>query len=366
MLSIGIVGLPNVGKSTLFNAITKSQVIAANYPFATIDPNVGVVHVRDERLNKLASIYKSGKIIPTTIEFIDIAGLVKGASSGEGLGNQFLSHIRQVDAIAHVIRCFDDTNITHVEGKVDPLRDLDIIEIELRLSDLESVDKRLARLEKQVKVKIKEAIIEQSALFKVKHMIENELPSSSLEFTDEEEKIVKGFSLLSLKPALYIANLAETDLADPLSNPHYIALKAKADKENIEIIPISAQVEYEISSLDDEEEQAIFMESYGLTQSGLDTVILSGFKLLGLNTYFTCGPMEARAWTFKTGTKAPEAAGIIHTDFERGFIKAEVLAYNDLIEHGTPLLSKEKGKVRIEGKEYVVQDGDIILFRFNV
>ncbi len=366
MLSIGIVGLPNVGKSTLFNAITKSQVTAANYPFATIDPNVGVVHVKDERLDKLSVIYKSAKIVPTTIEFIDIAGLVKGASSGEGLGNQFLSHIRQVDAIAHVIRCFDDSNITHVEGKVDPLRDLEIIEMELRLSDLESIDKRLSRLEKQAKVKIKEAVIEQSALFKVKEMIEQELPQSTLFFTDEEQKVVKGFNLLSLKPELYIANLAEMDLSDPLSNAHYIALKAKADRENIQIIPISAQVEYEISSLEDAEEQAIFMESYGLTQSGLDTVIQSGYTLLGLKTYFTCGPMEARAWTFKTGTKAPEAAGIIHTDFERGFIKAEVLGYDDLIMFGTPGLAKEKGKVRLEGKEYVVQDGDIILFRFNV
>lgn len=366
MLSIGIVGLPNVGKSTLFNAITKSQVTAANYPFATIDPNVGVVQVKDERLEKLAAIYKSGKILPTTIEFIDIAGLVKGASSGEGLGNQFLSHIRQVDAIAHVIRCFDDTNITHVEGKVDPLRDLEIIEMELRLADLESIEKRLVRLEKQVKVKIKEAIIEQSALLKVKEMIETDGLASDLEFSEEEDKIVKGFNLLSLKPALYIANLSEDDLSSPLDNPHYVALYEKAKNDQIEIIPISAQVEYEISSLDDEEEQAIFMESYGLTQSGLDTVIQSGYRLLGLKTYFTCGPMETRAWTFKTGTKAPEAAGIIHTDFERGFIRAEVLSYEDLMAHGTPQLAKEKGKVRLEGKEYIVEDGDIILFRFNV
>ncbi|WP_162146822.1 redox-regulated ATPase YchF [Acholeplasma granularum] len=365
MLSIGIVGLPNVGKSTLFNAITKSQVVAANYPFATIDPNIGVVHVKDDRLDKLASIYKSGKIIPTTIEFIDIAGLVKGASAGEGLGNQFLSHIRQVDAVAHVIRCFEDDNITHVEGKVNPLRDLEIIEMELRLSDLESIEKRLSRLEKQVKVKIKEAIVEQSALLKVKEMIETDGNAKDLIFTDEEEKVIKSFNLLSLKPNLYIANLSENDLHNPLDNPHYITLKEKAEKEGIEIIPISAQVEYEISTLD-KEEQDIFMESYGLTQSGLDTVIQSGYRLLGLKTYFTCGPMEARAWTFKNGTKAPEAAGIIHTDFERGFIKAEVLSYNDLIDSGTPLLAKEKGKVRLEGKEYVVEDGDIILFRFNV
>jgi len=366
MLSIGIVGLPNVGKSTLFNAITKSQVTAANYPFATIDPNVGVVQVKDERLEKLAAIYKSGKILPTTIEFIDIAGLVKGASSGEGLGNQFLSHIRQVDAIAHVIRCFDDTNITHVEGKVDPLRDLEIIEMELRLADLESIEKRLVRLEKQVKVKIKEAIIEQSALLKVKEMIETDGLASDLEFSEEEDKIVKGFNLLSLKPALYIANLAEDDLSNPMDNPHYVDLYEKAKKDQIEIIPISAQVEYEISSLDDEEEQAVFMESYGLTQSGLDTVIQSGYRLLGLKTYFTCGPMETRAWTFKNGTKAPEAAGIIHTDFERGFIRAEVLSYDDLMLYGTPQQAKEKGKVRLEGKEYIVEDGDIILFRFNV
>lgn len=366
MLSIGIVGLPNVGKSTLFNAITKSQVTAANYPFATIDPNVGVVQVKDERLEKLAAIYKSGKILPTTIEFIDIAGLVKGASSGEGLGNQFLSHIRQVDAIAHVIRCFDDTNITHVEGKVDPLRDLEIIEMELRLADLESIEKRLVRLEKQVKVKIKEAIIEQSALLKVKEMIETDGLASDLEFSEEEDKIVKGFNLLSLKPALYIANLAEDDLSNPMDNPHYVVLYEKAKKDQIEIIPISAQVEYEISSLDDVEEQAVFMESYGLTQSGLDTVIQSGYRLLGLKTYFTCGPMETRAWTFKNGTKAPEAAGIIHTDFERGFIRAEVLSYDDLMLYGTPQQVKEKGKVRLEGKEYIVEDGDIILFRFNV
>ncbi|CDR30846.1 GTP-dependent nucleic acid-binding protein engD [Acholeplasma oculi] len=365
MLSIGIVGLPNVGKSTLFNAITKSQVLAANYPFATIDPNVGVVQVKDERLEVLSKIYKSGKIIPTAIEFIDIAGLVKGAASGEGLGNQFLSHIRQVDAIAHVIRCFDDTNITHVEGKIDPIRDLEIIELELRLADLESIDKRLPRLEKLVKTKVKEGMIEQSVLLKVKHMIENDGLVSDLVFDDEELKMVKLMNLLCLKPNLYIANLAESDLVDPTKNAYFNQLKSKAHGVGIDVIPISAQVEYEISNLDGDD-QLFFMESYGLKESGLDTVIKKGYELLGLKTYFTCGPMETRAWTFKEGTKAPQAAGIIHTDFERGFIKAETLSYKDLVESGTPQLAKERGKVRLEGKEYIVQDGDIMLFRFNV
>ncbi len=365
MLSIGIVGLPNVGKSTLFNAITKSQVLAANYPFATIDPNVGVVQVKDERLEHLAQIYKSEKIIPTAIEFIDIAGLVKGASAGEGLGNQFLSHIRQVDAIAHVIRCFDDTNITHVEGKIDPLRDLEIIEMELRLADLELINKRLPRLEKQLKIKVKEAIIEASALTKVKEMIETDGKPQDIEFTEEESKMIKNLNLLSLKPNLYIANLSESDLVNPEKNAYFIQLKSKAHGAGIDVIPVSAQVEYEISSLD-HDEQVVFLESYGLKESGLDSVIKKGYELLDLKTYFTCGPMEARAWTFIKGTKAPQAAGIIHTDFERGFIKAETLSYKDLMECKTPQGAKEKGKVRLEGKEYVVQDGDIMLFRFNV
>lgn len=365
MLSIGIVGLPNVGKSTLFNAITNSGVLAANYPFATIDPNVGVVQVNDERLENLARIYKSAKIIPTAIEFIDIAGLVKGASQGEGLGNQFLSHIRQVDAIAHVIRCFEDTNITHVEGRVDPIRDLEIIEMELRLADLESIEKRLPKLEKQIKIKSQEAIIEASALTKVKHMIENDGRPSDLDFTDEEKKIAKNLNLLSLKQNLYIANLADTDLANPTASPLYNALVEKGKSIGVDVIPISAQVEFEISNID-KEEQTIFLESYGLTESGLDSVIKKGYELLGLKTYFTCGPQETRAWTFIEGTKAPQAAGIIHTDFEKGFIKAETLSYDDLIACGSPLAAKEKGKVRLEGKEYVVQDGDIMHFRFNV
>ncbi|HEY8405741.1 MAG TPA: redox-regulated ATPase YchF [Acholeplasma sp.] len=365
MLSIGIVGLPNVGKSTLFNAITKSQVLAANYPFATIDPNVGVVQVNDPRLEVLFKIYKSGRMVPTAIEFIDIAGLVKGASKGEGLGNQFLSHIRQVDAIAHVIRCFDDSNITHVEGKVDPLRDLDIIDIELRLADLESIEKRLPKLEKQMKTKDQQSIHEYDALFKIKDAILNDKSIKTLSFSDDEKKVLKNLSLLSLKPMIYVANLAESDLLDPSSNKHFQALKAHAQKEGIDVIPISAQVEYEIASLN-KEEQAVFMEVYGLKQSGLDTVIQEGYKLLGLRTYFTCGPMEVKAWTFPIGTKAPQAAGIIHTDFEKGFIKAETLSYEDLIAYGTPQAAKEAGKVRLEGKDYIVQDGDIMLFRFNV
>ncbi|VEU82386.1 GTP-binding and nucleic acid-binding protein YchF [Acholeplasma hippikon] len=366
MLSIGIVGLPNVGKSTLFNAITNSGVLAANYPFATIDPNVGVVQVNDDRLENLAKIYKSAKIIPTAIEFIDIAGLVKGASKGEGLGNQFLSHIRQVDAIAHVIRCFEDTNITHVEGRVDPIRDLEIIEMELRLADLESIEKRLPRLEKMLKVKNAEAMVEASALTKVKTMIETDGRPSDLDFSDEEKKIVKNLNLLSLKQNLYIANLADTDLANPTANNHFNALVEKGKSLGIDVIPISAQVEYEISTIEDKEEQTIFLESYGLKESGLDSVIKKGYEILGLKTYFTCGPQETRAWTFVAGTKAPQAAGIIHTDFEKGFIKAETLSYDDLMACGSPVAAKEKGKVRLEGKDYVVQDGDIMHFRFNV
>lgn len=365
MLSIGIVGLPNVGKSTLFNAITKSSVLAANYPFATIDPNVGVVQVNDQRLEKMFKIYKAGRIVPTAIEFIDIAGLVKGASQGEGLGNQFLSHIRQVDAIAHVIRCFDDTNITHVEGKIDPLRDLDIIEIELKLADLESIEKRLPRLEKQLKTKDPAGIHEYEALMKVKKAIESDQSIRDIVFTDDEKKQIKNMNLLSLKPNLYIANLAETDLAHPEANAYYQALKSKAHGSGIDVIPISAQVEFEIAALD-KEEQLAFLDAYGLKQSGLDSVIQKGYELLGLKTYFTCGPMEVRAWTFPIGTKAPQAAGIIHTDFEKGFIKAETLSYNDLMTYGTPQAAKEAGKVRLEGKDYLVQDGDIMLFRFNV
>lgn len=365
MLKAGIVGLPNVGKSTLFNAITKAEALAANYPFATIDPNVGVVYVQDERLDVLASIYKPKRVLPTAYEFIDIAGLVKGASKGEGLGNQFLSHIREVDAICQVVRCFEDENITHVEGNVNPIRDIETIKLELNLADLEVVEKRINRLEKKAKAKVKEAIAEHAVLVKIKEALDQDLNLRKLDFTDEELKIIKNFNLLSFKPMIYIANVSEDDLADPSSNKHYLNIKNFADQENTEVVLISAQVEMEIASLNTEE-QITFLEAYGLTKSGLNEVIDRSYKLLGLKTYFTAGEQEVRAWTFKDGMKAPACAGIIHSDFQRGFIKAETLSYADLLIHLTPQKAKEAGRVRLEGKEYVVKDGDIMLFRFNV
>ena len=364
-MKVGIVGLPNVGKSTLFNALTKSKVLAANYPFATIDPNVGIVSVNDLRLDVLEKIYKPERVVPTSIEFIDIAGLVQGASKGEGLGNQFLSHIREVDAICQVVRCFDDENITHVEGDIDPLRDLEIIKIELSLADLDIINRRLPRIEKKAQMKVDDSYIEFNALTKVKQMIENEMSLKDLDITEEEYKMIKNFNLLSLKPTIYIANLPDYDLEKPQENLHFQALLEKAKSEDILVVPVSAQVEYEISDLN-KEEQLEFLQAYGLTSSGLDEVIRKSYELLGLQTYFTAGVKEVRAWTFLKGMKAPQCAGIIHTDFERGVIRAETTSYKDLIEAGTPLAAKEKGKVRSEGKEYVVQDGDIILFRFNV
>ncbi len=364
-MKVGIVGLPNVGKSTLFNALTKSKVLAANYPFATIDPNVGIVSVNDLRLDVLEKIYKPERVVPTSIEFIDIAGLVQGASKGEGLGNQFLSHIREVDAICQVVRCFDDENITHVEGDIDPLRDLEIIKIELSLADLDIINRRLPRIEKKAQMKVDDSYIEFNALTKVKQMIENEMSLKDLDITEEEYKMIKNFNLLSLKPTIYIANLPDYDLEKPQENLHFQALLEKAKSEDILVVPVSAQVEYEISDLN-KEEQLEFLQAYGLTSSGLDEVIRKSYELLGLQTYFTAGVKEVRAWTFLKGMKAPQCAGIIHTDFERGFIRAETTSYKDLIEAGSPLAAKEKGKVRSEGKEYVVQDGDIILFRFNV
>ncbi len=365
MLKAGIVGLPNVGKSTLFNAITKAEALAANYPFATIDPNVGVVYVQDARLDVLERIYKPKKVVPTAYEFIDIAGLVKGASKGEGLGNQFLSHIREVDAICQVVRCFDDENITHVEGKVDPVRDIETIKLELNLADLEVVDKRINRLEKKAKAKLKEAILEHDILVRIKEVLDQNISPRTLDFEEEEKKIVKSFNLLSMKAMIYIANVAEEDLIDPSANHHYQNILDFAKKENTEVVLISAQVEMEISSLSNEE-QLSFLEAYGLKKSGLNEVIEKSYELLGLKTYFTAGEPEVRAWTFKQGMKAPECAGIIHSDFERGFIKAETLAYDDLLTYQTPQKAKEAGRVRLEGKEYVVKDGDIMLFRFNV
>ena len=365
MLKAGIVGLPNVGKSTLFNAITKAEALAANYPFATIDPNVGIVYVQDPRLDVLEKIYKPKKVVPTAYEFIDIAGLVRGASKGEGLGNQFLSHIREVDAICQVVRCFEDGNITHVEGSIDPLRDIETIQIELSLADLEQIDKRISRLEKKAKAKVKEAQEEYDVLIRIKGALDQSLSPRTIDFNEEELKLIKNFSLLTMKPMIYIANVSEDDLHHPMSNKHYTRLLDKAKENHTEVVLISAQVEMEIASLEPEE-QVTFLEAYGLKKSGLNEVIEKSYTLLGLKTYFTAGEPEVRAWTFKQGMKAPQCAGIIHSDFERGFIKAETLAYDDLIKYGTPQIAKENGRVRLEGKDYVVQDGDIMLFRFNV
>jgi len=365
MLKAGIVGLPNVGKSTLFNAITKAEALAANYPFATIDPNVGIVYVQDPRLDVLEKIYKPKKVVPTAYEFIDIAGLVRGASKGEGLGNQFLSHIREVDAICQVVRCFEDNNITHVEGTVDPIRDIETINVELSLADLEQIDKRISRLEKKAKAKVKEAQEEYDVLSRIKTALDQGLSPRTIDFTEDELKMIKNFSLLSMKPMIYIANVSEDDLHHPKENKHYQRLLDHAHKEGTEVVLISAQVEMEIASLEPEE-QVTFLEAYGLTKSGLNEVIEKSYQLLGLKTYFTAGEPEVRAWTFKQGMKAPACAGIIHSDFERGFIKAETLAYDDLIKYKTPQIAKENGRVRLEGKDYVVQDGDIMLFRFNV
>ena len=365
-MKAGIIGLPNVGKSTLFNALTKSKVLAANYPFATIDPNVGIVTVKDERLDFLDQMYHPKKKTPTVFEFIDIAGLVKGASLGEGLGNQFLSHIREVDAICQVVRCFEDSNVIHVDGSIDPIRDLETIRYELFLADLEVIDKRIPRIEKKAQSKIKEAVIEYEMLSKIKDCLVNDKSPRSLVFDKEEYKLIKSFSLLTIKPILVIANISEEEVSNPYLNSHYAKVIDYGKKNDMEIIPISAQVEAEISLLESIEEQKEFLDSYGLEESGLDSIIKRSYNLLGLKTFLTSGEDECRCWTFKNGMKAPECAGIIHTDFEKGFIKAEIVAFDDLKENGSVLKAKEKGKVRLEGKDYEVKDGDIIVFRFNV
>ena len=358
----GIVGLPNVGKSTLFNALTKAAIAAENFPFCTIEPNTGIVPVPDARLDKLASIVKPQRILPTTMEFVDIAGLVAGASKGEGLGNQFLANIRETDAIAHVVRCFEDENVIHVNGKIDPLDDIATINTELALADLDTVAKALLRLTKAAKGGDKDAIATKAALEKIQPLLDEGKPARAADLSDDERKAVRGFGLMTLKPTMYIANVAEDGFEN---NPHLDAVKKLAAEENAIVVPLCNQIEAEISLLEDED-RAEFLEAMGMEEPGLNVVIRAGYKLLGLQTYFTAGVQEVRAWTVKVGATAPQAAGVIHTDFEKGFIRAECIAYDDFIQYNGENGAKEAGKWRLEGKTYIVQDGDVLHFRFNV
>jgi len=364
-MKLGIVGLPNVGKSTLFNAITKAGAESANYPFCTIEPNVGVVAVPDERLDRLSDMYHPQKYTPAIVEFVDIAGLVKGASRGEGLGNKFLSHIREVDSIVQVVRCFDDANVVHVDGSVDPVRDIEVINLELIFADMETVEKRITKCEKMLKTNDKHVAVQLAVFKKIKETLEKGKPVRSIEFTEEDQEVANEACFLTAKPMLYVANMAEEDVAQEETNVYVKKVREFASTEGAEVIAIAAKIEEEISELDGEEKK-MFLEDLGIKESGLDKLIRASYALLGLISYLTAGEPEVRAWTIPKGMVASKAAGKIHTDFEKGFIRAEIVAFNDLMACGSMTAAKEKGLVRSEGRDYVMKDGDICLFRFNV